>query len=311
MALLIDIDDPDWMTDEKLAHILRPLLPGVDVRCARDVGTPEAIEMLAVARLKPGQARRFPNLKLIQKLGAGVETIVAQPDLPPAVKIARLKPATAAREIAAFSLGYVLREQRDMAYYEDAQRSRAWSPREPREAAETTVGVLGLGHIGGQIAATFAALGYNVMGWSRSLKTLEGVVCHAGQKSFFPLLGACDYVVSALPSTPQTQDLLGSAAFAAMKPGSVLINVGRGDLIVEAALLSALDNGHLSRAVLDVQRQEPLPNDHPFWSHPKITVTPHVSGWHLTGGLADVAENYRRLQAGQPLLHEVDRNAGY
>lgn len=311
MALLIDIGDPDWMTDEALAEILRPLLPRVDIRCGQDVGAPGDVEMLAVARLKPSQAGRYPNLKLVQKLGAGVETIVAQPDLAPSVRVARLKPATAAQEIAAFCLAYVLREQRDMAVYEAAQRDRSWSPREPREAAGTTVGVLGLGHIGGQIAQTFAMLGYRVMGWSRSPKTLEGVICHADAGSFLSLLGACDYLVSVLPSTPDTRNLFDEAAFVAMKPSSLLINVGRGDLIVEAALLSALESGHLARAVLDAQRQEPLPTDHPFWSHPRITITPHVSGWHLTGGLEDVAENYKRLLAGQPLLHEVDRRAGY
>jgi glyoxylate/hydroxypyruvate reductase A len=96
-----------------------------------------------------------------------------------------------------------------------------------------------------------------------------------------------------------------------MKPGAVLVNVGRGDLIVDEALLASLDAGHLGGAVLDVFRTEPLPADHPFWRHPKVTVTPHVSGWHLTGGFDDVAENYRRLKDGRPLLHEVDRQAGY
>ena len=96
-----------------------------------------------------------------------------------------------------------------------------------------------------------------------------------------------------------------------MKPGAWLVNVGRGDLIVEADLVAALASGPLAGAVLDVFREEPLPAAHPFWGHPKIAITPHVSGWHLTGGLEDVAENYRRLQDGRPLLHEVDRDAGY
>ncbi len=114
-----------------------------------------------------------------------------------------------------------------------------------------------------------------------------------------------------LPSTAATRGLFDAGTLAAMKPGAWLVNVGRGDLIVEADLVAALASGPLAGAVLDVFREEPLPAAHPFWGHPKIAITPHVSGWHLTGGLEDVAENYRRLQDGRPLLHEVDRDAGY
>ena len=140
---------------------------------------------------------------------------------------------------------------------------------------------------------------------------MDGVDCRHGLDALPGVLAACDYVACVLPSTPETRDLFDAALFAAMKPDAVIINVGRGDLIVEDALLGALDDGHLGGAVLDVFRAEPLPPKHPFWTHPKITVTPHVSGWHLTGGLEDVAENYKRLAAGEPLLHEVDRAAGY
>jgi glyoxylate/hydroxypyruvate reductase A len=114
-----------------------------------------------------------------------------------------------------------------------------------------------------------------------------------------------------LPSTAATRGLFDAGILAAMKPGAWLVNVGRGDLIVEADLVAGLDSGPLAGAILDVFREEPLPAAHPFWGHAKITITPHVSGWHLTGGLEEVAENYRRLKDGRPLLHEVDRDAGY
>jgi glyoxylate/hydroxypyruvate reductase A len=173
------------------------------------------------------------------------------------------------------------------------------------------VGILGLGQIGSHTARAFAALGFQVLGWSRSPKFVEGVDCRHGPDALAPLLGVCDYAISMLPSTPATRDLFDAGMLAALKPGAWLINVGRGDLIVEADLLAALDGGRLAGAVLDVFREEPLPPDHPFWRHPRITITPHVSGWRLTGGLEQVAENYRRLQAGDPILHEVDRDAGY
>ena len=126
-----------------------------------------------------------------------------------------------------------------------------------------------------------------------------------------PLLGVCDYAISVLPSTAATRGLFDAGILAAMKPGAWLVNVGRGDAIVEEDLLAALDSGPLAGAALDVFREEPLPSAHPFWGHSKITITPHVSGWRLTGGLDDVAENYRRLVEGGPLLYEIDRDAGY
>jgi len=311
MALLIDIAMPEWATDESVRDELALLLPGADLRCMADPGNPADIVMLVTVRLRPGLAAQLPNLRLVQKLGAGVETIVRAPELGTGVRVARLKPDSAAQEIAEFCLAYVLHAQRNMAAHEAAQRTREWHPLPPRETPATTVGVLGLGHIGGRTAAAFAALGFRVIGWSRTPKALPGIDCRHGAEALPGMLGACDYLCSVLPSTPETRNLADSSFFAAMKPGVVLVNVGRGDLVVDADLIAALDSGHLAGAVLDVFRDEPLPADHPFWGHPKITVTPHVSGWRVTGGMETVAENYRRLTTGERLVNEVDRAAGY
>jgi glyoxylate/hydroxypyruvate reductase A len=311
MALLLDVQAPDWMTDEALRDFLRPLLPGVDIRCAPELGAASEIDMLACVKLAPGLARALPSLRLVQKLGAGVDAILGDPELGAGVRVARLRPETAAREIAEYCLAYVLREQRNQRFHAARQGARVWEARPSRSAPETAVGVLGLGQIGGHVARAFAALGFRVLGWSRSPKAIEGVDCRHGPAALAPLLGICDYAISVLPSTAATRGLFDAGILAAMKPGAWLVNVGRGDLIVEADLVAALDSGPLAGAVLDVFREEPLPSAHPFWGHPKITITPHVSGWRLTGGLEDVAENYRRLQDGRPLLHEVDRDAGY
>jgi len=310
-AMLIAVGQPDWITDEALRDDLAPLMPGADIRCSADFGNPADVAMLVVSRLGPGITRQLPNLRLVQKLGAGVEMIVKDPDLPPNVRVARLKPDAPAQEIAEYCVAYVLREQRNLAFHEARQRAGEWQVREPRESPKTTVGILGLGHIGGRVARAFAGLGFRVLGWSRSPKAVEGVDCRSGEAALAPMLGECDYVASVLPSTPATCNLADAAFFAAMKPGAVFLNVGRGDLVVEADLLASLDAGRLAGAVLDVHRTEPLPAGHPFWAHPRVTVTPHISGWHMTGGLATVAENHRRLLAGEPLLNEVDRAAGY
>ncbi len=311
MALIISIKTTDWMQPEDVHRQLAELLPGADLRLASAPGNPADVSMLAVDGLAAGEASAYPNLQLIQKLGAGVETILRQPDLPSHLRIARLKPDAPAREMTEFALAYVLREQRHLEFHASQQQAGRWIKREPLEATDTTIGVLGLGHIGGRIARTFAGLDFQVLGYSRSPRDEAGVTCLSGRDGFLQVLGRSDYLISVLPSTAETRDLMNRDAFAAMKQGAVLVNMGRGDLVVEEDLLESLDSGHLGGAVLDVFRREPLPPDHPFWAHPKVTITPHVSGWHLTGAFAEVAENYRRLLEGRPLLNEVDRSAGY
>lgn len=311
MALLIDIRDPLWMREEDLRDFLQARLGDVTIYCGAPEQVRPDVAVLVANRLFPGVAARLPGLKLVQKLGAGVDSIVADPDLPQAVRIARLKPDEPAQEIAEYCLAYVLREQRNMLQHAADAAKRHWNQIPPRRSPATTVGILGLGHIGQRTAQAFVALGFRVQGWSRSAKSMDGVTCRWGDEALPAMLAECDYVCAVLPSTARTRNLFDARLLAKMKKGAMLINVGRGDLIVDADLLSAIDAGHLAGAVLDVFHDEPLPADHPFWTHPQVTVTPHVSGWHLDSGLDDVAENYRRLMQGQSLLHQVDRQAGY
>ncbi|MFW8595372.1 2-hydroxyacid dehydrogenase [Cribrihabitans neustonicus] len=311
MALLISIGHAGWYSEEDLAAELCKLAPGADIRPASAPGNLEEITMLAVSSLKSDLPARLPGLRLVQKLGAGVETIVAHPDLPAHVRVARLKPQEPAREIAEYCLAYILRAQRNMVHHAAAQARAEWDPVAPKRAAETTVAVLGLGHIGGLCARLMRDMGFRVEGWSRLPKEIEGVACHHGAEALPEVLGHADHVCAILPSTPETRGMFGAELLAAMKPGATLINAGRGDLIDEAALRAALDAGRPGAAVLDVLSREPLPADDALWTHPAVTITPHVSGWHLGDALGDVVENLRRLEAGEPLLHEVDRARGY
>ncbi|MEX5577356.1 2-hydroxyacid dehydrogenase [Pseudophaeobacter sp. A-200-2] len=311
MALLISIGHGGWFTEEELAEELRALSPGADIRPASNPGNLDEITMLAVSSLKTDIAAQLPNLQLVQKLGAGVETIVNHPTVAPHVRVARLKPEEPAREIAEYCLAYILREQRNLLHHAAAQARAEWDSVAPKRTHMTTVGVLGLGHIGGLTARLMASLGFQVHGWSRSPKEIEGITCHHGAEALPQMLGQCDYVCAILPSTADTRGLMDAELLAAMKPGAVLINAGRGDLIDEAALIAALDRGTPGHAVLDVLCTEPLPQDDPLWRHPRVTITPHVSGWHLGDALGDVVENLRRLGTGDALLHEVDRARGY
>ena len=150
-----------------------------------------------------------------------------------------------------------------------------------------------------------------MLGWSRSPRNLDNVVCFAGHEGLTQVLPLADYVISVLPSTPQTEHIFNYDLLQRFKPESLLINVGRGDLVNEPDLIRALDDGLLAGAVLDVMSIEPLPGDHPLWLHPQIQLTPHISGYHLGDAVLDIAENYRRLKNGEPLLHLVDRSKGY
>ncbi|KIC10708.1 2-hydroxyacid dehydrogenase [Leisingera sp. ANG-M1] len=311
MALLVNVGFDNWFTDEELTAELKALAPDLDIRPMSDAGNLAEVSMLATTVLKSGLPEQLPNLQLVQKLGAGVDSIVAHPSLPPHVRVARLKPNEPAHEIAEFCLAYVLHGQRNIAQHEASQKRSAWEPLAPKRPTHTTVGVLGLGHIGGMTARLMRDLRFRVLGWSRSPKEIEGVDCRHGEAALLQMLGECDYVCAILPSTPATRHLMNEETLAAMKPGATLINAGRGDLIDEAALIAALDKDTPGRAVLDVTSQEPLPAESPLWTHQGVTITPHVSGWHLGDAMKDVVENYRRLEAGSALLYEVDRQRGY
>lgn len=311
MALLVNIGHDGWYRDRELAAELRNLAPGADIRTLEEPGDLAEITMLAVSGLADDLPPQLPNLALVQKLGAGVETIVAHPALAPHVQVTRLKPLEPAREIAQYCLAYVLQGQRNILAHAANQARASWESLEPKQNHKTRVGVLGMGHIGGETAALMRDLGFEVHGWSRSAKDMEGVTCHHGAAALEPMLGICDYICAILPSTGETRGLINAQTLAAMKPGATFINAGRGDLVDEAALIANLDRGHLGHAVLDVFCTEPLPEQDPLWAHPQVTITPHISGWHLGEALQDVVENFRRLGAGEDLLHAVDRQRGY
>ena len=311
MALLIDIKHPDWMTDEAMREQLLAYYPAADIRVGEDPGSLEEIDMLTVRSYYPGEALKYPNLRLIQKTGAGVNNILADDGLPETIAVARLDTSTSGAEMAEYALAYVLQEQRHLRQYHRQQARSEWRHYPPRQARDTTVAVLGLGRIGQLMVRRFIDNGFEVIGWSRSLKSLDGIRCYAGSEELSRVVGEAGYVISILPSTPETRGLYDKKLFAQFNPRALFVNVGRGDQVVEADLIEALDADFLAGAVLDVMSAEPLPADSPLWLHPKVQLTPHVSGYHLGDAVADIAENYRRLQNGEPLLHLIDRERGY
>lgn len=311
MALLIDIKQPDWLTDDELRKELLTYTPQADIRIGADPGDLDAVEMLTVSSYFSGEALKYPNLKVIQKTGAGVNNILADESLPESVQVVRLQTSTSGAEMAEYSLAYVLQEQRHLRQYHRQQADSKWIAYPPRRAADTRVAVLGLGRIGQLVAQRFVDNGFQVLGWSRSPKQLPAVTCFAGNEELANALEAADYVISVLPSTPETRGMFNRSLFSRFNPAALFINVGRGDLVDEGALIAALDDSQLAGAVLDVMSLEPLPAESPLWLHPGVQLTPHISGYHLGDAIADIAENYRRLQNDEPLLNPVNRELGY
>ena len=312
MALLLDIRDPLWMKEEDLRDFLTPLLPGTRIRTKSSDRVDPDVIMLATVKLHPGLVATLPNLKLVQKLGAGVDGIVRDPDLPTHVRVTRLRPDTPAQEIAEYCVAYVLRDQRNLLFHAAKAANHSWKQIAPRRSPDTTVGVLGLGHIGARTARYFSSLGFRVLGWSRSEKRIEGVECRHGDEALREILPFCDYVASVLPSTARTGDLFDADRFAIMKPGAVLINVGRGTVVDEPALARALMDGELAGAVLDVFQQEPLSQDSSLWNAPGLMVTGHVAAHSRPADIAVIfRENYRRYCAGETLEYLIDFERGY
>ena len=253
---------------------------------------------------------RFPRLKAVLSLWAGVERIVGDPTL--TVPLARMVDPGLTAGMIEYVAGHVLRHHLDLDRSLAASRAGDWDYAAPPLAADRRVGVLGLGALGAPVATALAALGFDVAGWSRRPKEVPGIEAHAGDGGLATVLARSDILVLLLPATPDTEGLIDAAALARLPAGAVIVNPGRGTLIDDDALLAALDRGHLAHATLDVFRTEPLPADHPFWAHPSVTVTPHVaSATRPPTASTVIAENVRRREAGEPLLHLVDRDAGY
>ncbi|MFP6745536.1 MAG: glyoxylate/hydroxypyruvate reductase A [Alphaproteobacteria bacterium] len=308
MAVVLNIEEeelPLWR------QAMADLLPGVAVHIWPEVGDGHDVVMLVSNSIPEGALGRMPNLKCIQYFGHGADRVLNHPDLPTGVAVSRLSDPTVARWMTEHALAYVLRHRRNLDAYDRDRENRAWEWRNVPDPGETRVGVLGLGIIGEYTAKAFVHLGFKVSAWARSAHQLDGIDCRHGPDALLPLLSESDYVVCALPSTAHTRLLLGADAFAAMKPNAFLLNMGRGALIDEDALVAALDAGQFAGAALDVFHEEPLPDGHPLWDHPKVVVTPHVAGGSGFGSLPMVAENYRRALTGEALIHQADRALGY
>lgn len=276
------------------------------------LGNTDEIEVALAWKPKPGLLASFRNMRMIVSLGMGVDHLLADDKLPEGVPITRIMDDGLVGQMSEYAIYWALRHHRDIDKYSASQRARTWKPEDFVDTIHRRIGVMGLGTIGQDTARKFAMLGFPTAGWSRTAKTIAGIETFHGADGFRNFLACTDILVDVLPLTRDTRGLLDAGAFAALPRGAYFINMARGGHVVDADLLAALDSGHLSGAALDVFNTEPLPSNHPYWTHPRVHVTPHIAGaTNPRTASPGVIENIKRLRAGQPLINTVDPKTGY
>ncbi len=309
MALIIHIGNAraQWWKET-----LQSLLPDIACRLWDDPGDDADIDYAVVWKAPPGGLKRFANLKCIVSVGAGIDHVLCDPELPKGIPIIRTTGDELRQRMREYVVLHVLRFHRRLPEIEAAQPAREWRQVVVPPAPERKVGVMGLGNMGSDCAAALAAVGFDVAGWSRSPKWLRGITCFHGPEGRRPFLARSEILICLLPLTPETDAILGAELFRALPVGACVINVGRGEHLVETDLLAALDSGHIKGATLDVFRQEPLPDEHPFWDHRDVLITPHVASLidPLAGGKR-IADNLNLFRTGKPVPDMVDLEKGY
>lgn len=304
LALII----PDRKLDD-LQQRLKQSLPDIEIEIWPWISDPSAVEFAVVWKPPHGSLATMPALKALQCFGAGVDAILADPTLP-VLPIARIVDPSLTNTMVRYLDGVVSYYRLRLDIFSAQQQKKQWKPKSPRRIE--TIAVLGLGELGSAAATHFSSSGYSVSGWARTQKQLSRVSCFYGTQGLSAAVSNADIVICLLPLTPTTRQMLSEDFFQTLKRGAIFINVARGDIVDESALIAALDSGQLQAACLDVFCQEPLPAQHPFWSHPAVLITPHVSAvTDVSAVVEQIANNYRRSQRGEALLNPVDITRGY
>lgn len=296
---------------EEWSALLAPRLPGVTICRAETVQNPDEVHYALAWKPPHGFFAPYRHLKLLVNLGAGVDSLVGRDDLPP-VPIVRLSDPDMARMMAGYVLFAVLRYARDIPAFERAQREQRWHYLHPRSPSGIRVGVLGLGELGAYTARELARQGFDVRGWSRTPKAIDGIHCRSGLASLNDFLSQSDILVVMLPLTPQTAGLLSADRLSRLPCGAAFINVSRGAIVDQAALAAALRSGQIAQATLDVFEREPLPPGDPLWRMDNVLITPHLASVAIPASAAQqVADNIQRAARGEPVTGQVFPARGY
>jgi phosphoglycerate dehydrogenase-like enzyme len=291
---------------------LREIAGDVPVWTPEDAHDPAAVEAILAWRLKPGMLAPYRNLRVLCAVAAGVDKLLRAGDIPPHVPVTRVVDPAQCQQIAQYVVAVTLRFTRELPRYAALQLQALWDRHRPRAASSCRIGVLGLGSVGHAIAQAFVPLGYPVAGWARTPHEWPGITTHAGDAGLATLLEHTDVLVCALPLTSATRGLLRRETLRQLPRGAYLVNVGRGEHVVEADLRALLDEGHLAGAALDVFEREPPAADNWVWAHPLVLATPHIAGEVSRAVVAQQTLQALQLaRAGLPQPRAVDRHAGY
>jgi len=312
VALLISVSE-FWEDEKVWRQWVQSELPEIDVRVYPDVGNENEIEYAVVWKHPHGILKRYPNLKVILSLGAGVDHILSDPDLPKDLPIVRLVDVKLTHEMCFHALHWVLHFHSDHYLYMKQQIDRKWQQQSSIQPEDRTVGIMGLGNIGRGIGESLIDQGFKVLGWGANQKSSLGDIKYFfGKEQLSDFLVKTNILINVLPFSKDTKNMLRKDDLKSLPRGSFIINMGRGGIINEADLLSLLDENHITAAALDVFEQEPLPTQNPLWNHPSVYITPHIAGQSNPKSSAKtIAENIRRIEDGKMPFPIYNITKGY
>ncbi len=309
MSILIVFENKN---PEPWKEKLKKKLPTAEIEIYPTIKDRSAVDFVICWKPKENCLAQFSNIKVIQSVGASIDHITTTQVVDKKVVIARIVDNNLSIDMWEFLLSVVISQLKNKDLYARQQNSKLWKQQEYQSINNTSIGILGLGKIGGYVAEQFAKLGFKVKGWSNSKKDIYAVKSFTGKEEFDNFLKESNFLINLLPLTDDTEGILNKDTFKKLSKGTFLINVGRGEHLIENDLIQFLDNSHLSGALLDVFRKEPLPESHQFWKHSKIQITPHVASLtNVESAVGQVIENYQRFSTNKELINKVSLSKGY
>ena len=308
MSILLIFENKNVEPWEKA---LKEKLPNTTIEVYPNIKDKDVVDFVICWKPIKNVFEQFPNIKVIQSVGAAVDHITSTQTINNST-ITRIVDERLSNDMWEFLLAIVLSELKNTRTYLKQQAQNAWKQQDYRTINDMTISILGLGKIGGYVAEKFAQIGFKVKGWSNSKKQISKVTSYDGENEFDSFLNNSNFLINLLPLTDQTKGILNKKTFRKLPKDSFLINVGRGEHLVEDDLINSLDDSKLSGAFLDVFLNEPLPKEHPFWKHAKIQITPHVASLtNVATSIEQITENYNRFLKKEKLLNVVSLKKGY
>lgn len=293
-------------------HALKKAGPDIEIISHEDIQDKRKVNFALAWNHPKGIFKEYPNLKCISSMGAGVDHIMADSEIPEHIKIVRIIDPLLSQDLAEFSLSLIMSHMRGLSKYFHLQNRKTWKKSMYKRISDIKIGIMGTGAIGNHVALFLQSLGFSVEAWGKNPGKKTDYKRYHGHDQMDVFLGNMNILICLLPLTPETKGILNRKTLGKLPQGAYVINLGRGLHIVDQDLIEMLDSGHLSGASLDVFEHEPLPAEHPFWAHPAIQITPHVASLTTPISVApQIIENYRRAINDKPLLNLVNREQGY